>query len=72
LIIFHIPEKTLKNVTTTEKDRLRGQDKLPFDDFRYRGEDLLEEAVVQEKTEITNLTYEQGKALRDQQYGASK
>ena len=41
LPIFEIPQKSLECVTTTEKDKKKGNDKFPNEKFRNRDEDLI-------------------------------
>lgn len=43
LPIYDIPEKNLKGFTTTEKDKMRGVEKYPPDNFRNYSGDLLKE-----------------------------
>lgn len=67
LKIFHIEESNLKGFTTTEKDKKRGTDRFPPEEFRFRESDLLHE----EKTQGAapgELTFEDGQALRQQQF----
>ena len=50
LPIFDIPEKNLKGFTTTEKDKMRGVDRNPPDNFRNTTGDLLKEETKIEQT----------------------
>lgn len=73
LKIFHIyNEKNLKGFTTTENDMKRGNSRFPPSNFRFTGDDILPEQYNQDNTEAENLDYDQGKALRDKQYEATK
>jgi hypothetical protein len=46
LIIYDIPEKNLKGFTTTEKDKKRGVERFPPENFRNKKHDLLKEDLV--------------------------
>mmetsp|Transcript_18128 Transcript_18128/g.30969 ORF Transcript_18128/g.30969 Transcript_18128/m.30969 type:complete len:167 (-) Transcript_18128:1041-1541(-) len=75
LPIFDIPEQNLKGFTTTEKDKKRGVDRFPLSQFRNRTEDIVKEEATldpQEDEKTTGLEFDEGKALRDQQYAATK
>lgn len=54
LVIYEIPEKTLKGFTTTEKDKNRGVDKYPPDNFRNTKYDILKEDPNKNKKQLTN------------------
>jgi hypothetical protein len=41
--IYHTDESNLKGFTTTEKDKKRGVDRFPPEEFRNRDTDLLME-----------------------------
>ena len=47
LPIYDIHESNLRNYTTTERDKKRGIDKFPPEDYRNRSEDLLPEEIVE-------------------------
>jgi len=72
LPIYHINEANLKGFTTTEKDKKRGVDRMPPIEFRNRKSDIVQEEAVDEKSKPENIDFEQGKALRDQQYNYTK
>jgi len=65
----------LKGFTTTEKDKKRGVDRFPPIEFRNRDTDLLKEDVAAQMNQMglgATLDFDNGKALRDQQYAATK
>ena len=74
LPIFDIPEGHLRGFTSTEKDRKRGVDRFPPDSFRNYEEDLVKEDHAEPKAPdaTDGLDLDEGKALRDQQYAATK
>ena len=41
--MYDIPEKNLKGFTTTEKDKKRGVDRFPPDNFRNSTNDIIKE-----------------------------
>ena len=50
LPIFDISEKNLKGFTTTEKDKKRGVERFPPDNFRNYDHDLIKEEPVSNTT----------------------
>ena len=52
LPIYDIPEKNLKGFTTTEKDKKRGVERFPPDNFRNYTHDLIKEEPVQNSTPL--------------------
>ena len=71
--IFNIyNEKNLKGFTTTEIDKKRGTSKFPLAHFRFTESDILSEDYKSENDGNTPIDYNEGKALRDQQYAATK
>jgi hypothetical protein len=78
LKIFHIyNEKNLKGFTTTEVDKKRGTSRFPLPHFRFTDSDLLTEDYSASSKTLNplgddHLGYDEGKALRDQQYAATK
>ena len=43
LIVYEIPEKNLKGFTTTEKDKKRGIERYPLENFRNYSHDIIKE-----------------------------
>ena len=72
LKIFHIyNEKNLKGFTTTENDMKKGMNRFPPANFRFTSDDILpEEYNITQNEE--KLDYDEGKAIRDKQYAATK
>ena len=63
--IYHTDEPNLKGFTTTEKDKKRGVDRFPPEEFRDRGTDLLIEKDTGKKMKITGIDFDGAKKVRD-------
>jgi hypothetical protein len=61
----------LKGFTTTENDKKRGMNRFPPLNFRNTESDILPEEYKEEQADA-KLDYDEGKALRDKQYDATK
>lgn len=62
----------MKGFTTTEIDKKKGFTKFPPANFRNTDNDLLKEEYTADDYGANPLEYDEGKALRDQQYAATK
>jgi hypothetical protein len=77
LKIFDIPEQHLRNFTTTEKDRKRGNSRFPPSMFRNFDVDLVKEEKGADQEDETTLDegdeqyIKEQEALRKQQYMAN-